>query len=118
MLRRAACLLAILAAPLPAGAQSRGCIERPVGPDMDVIAVVPIPRGPALRAHPGGPAPRAAVAIPGQPMHGSECIAVSPPPRDILRGEPLPAGGLLRGDDGRSDLLRDPAPTRPPTGWR
>jgi len=49
-------------------------------------------------------------------MFSTECIAVAPPPRDILRGEPPPAGGLLRGDDGRQDMLRDPTPTRPPAG--
>jgi hypothetical protein len=114
MLRPFAFLLALLALPASAGAQSRGCIERPVGPGMDVTVLVPIPQGPAAQ---GRPPARAAVTVPNQPMYGTECIAVAPPPRDILRGEPPPAGGLLRSDDGRSDLLRDPAPARPPA-WR
>lgn len=123
----------VLVPPAPALAQSRGCIERPVGPGMDVTVLVPVPqpgarhaptprhpagRDPAPRADPTQPAPLAAVTIPNQPIYGTECIAVAPPPRDILRGEPPPAGGLLRGDDGRGDLLRNTTPTRPPTGWR
>jgi hypothetical protein len=107
-------LLALLVLPAAAGAQSRGCIERPVGPGMDVTVLVPLPQPPGSR---GQPTPRAAVTVPNQPMYGTECIAVSPPPRDILRGEPPPPGGLLRGDDGRQDLLRDPTPARPPA-WR
>ncbi len=113
MLRAASLLLALLALPAVVGAQSRGCIERPVGPGVDVTVVVPLPQAPAL---PGQPPARAAITLPNQPMYGTECIAVAPPPRDILRGEPPPAGGLLRGDDGRSDLLRDPTPARP--AWR
>lgn len=119
-----ALLLPALLAPLvvpagPAAAQSRGCIERPVGPGMDVTVLVPVPNVPGQRGGPNQPSPRAAVTLPNQPMYGTECIAVAPPPpRDILRGDPPPAGGLLRGDDGRQDLLRDPTPTRPPTGWR
>jgi hypothetical protein len=111
MLRPALFLLALLL-PAAAAAQSRGCIERPVGPPMDVTVVVPVPQ-----AQQGRHTPRAAVTLPNQPIYGTECIAVSPPPRDILRGDPPPAGGLLRGDDGRSDLLRDPTPARPPA-WR
>ena len=111
MLRAPLFLLALLL-PATAAAQSRGCIERPVGPSMDVTVVVPLPQG-----QPGQPTPRAAVTLPNQPIYGTECIAVSPPPRDILRGDPPPAGGLLRGDDGRSDLLRDPTPARAPA-WR
>lgn len=114
MLRPLPLLLALLALPAAAGAQSRGCIERPVGPGMDVTVVVPLPQPPGT---PARPAPRAAVTLPNQPMYGTECIAVAPPPRDILRGDPPPAGGLLRGDDGRSDLLRDPTPARAPA-WR
>jgi hypothetical protein len=113
MLRAPLLLLALLL-PAAAGAQSRGCIERPVGPSMDVTVVVPLPQA---QAQQGGPTPRAAVTLPNQPIYGTECIAVSPPPRDILRGDPPPAGGLLRGDDGRSDLLRDPTPARAPA-WR
>lgn len=113
MLRAPLLLLALLL-PATAGAQSRGCIERPVGPPMDVTVAVPIPQS---QAQQGRPTPRAAVTLPNQPMYGTECIAVSPPPRDILRGDPPPAGGLLRGDDGRSDLLRDPTPARAPA-WR
>ncbi len=113
MLRAPLLLLALLL-PATAGAQSRGCIERPVGPSMDVTVVVPLPQA---QAQQGGPTPRAAVTLPNQPIYGTECIAVSPPPRDILRGDPPPAGGLLRGDDGRSDLLRDPTPARAPA-WR
>ncbi len=107
-----ALLALLLLLPATAAAQSRGCIERPVGPGMDVTVIVPLPQ-----AHPGQPAPRAAVTLPNQPMYGTECIAVAPPPRDILRGDPPPAGGLLRNDDGRQDLLRDPTPARPPA-WR
>lgn len=110
---RAALLLAAALLAAPAGAQSLGCIERPVGAPMDITVLVPVP---------GLPGARAAVTPPPLPTHGNDCIAVAPPPRDILRGEPPPAGGLLRGDDGRSNLLRDPAPTRPPIGtgttWR
>lgn len=113
MLRAPLFLLALLL-PATAGAQSRGCIERPVGPSMDVTVVVPLPQA---QAQQGQPTPRAAVTLPNQPIYGTECIAVSPPPRDILRGDPPPAGGLLRGDDGRSDLLRDPTPARAPA-WR
>lgn len=113
MLRAPLLLLALLL-PAAAGAQSRGCIERPVGPSMDVTVVVPLPQA---QAQQGGPTPRAAVTLPNQPIYGTECIAVSPPPRDILRGDPPPAGGLLRGDDGRSDLLRDTTPARAPA-WR
>lgn len=113
MLRAPLLLLALLL-PAAAGAQSRGCIERPVGPSMDVTVVVPLPQA---QAQQGGPTPRAAVTLPNQPIYGTECIAVSPPPRDILRGDPPPAAGLLRGDDGRSDLLRDPTPARAPA-WR
>ena len=112
MVRPALLPLLLLLLPSPAEAQSRGCIERPVGPGMDVTVLVPLPAPGQPRANGA-----AAVTLPSQPMYGTECIAVSPPPRDILRGDPPPAGGLLRGDDGRSDLLRDPTPARPPA-WR
>lgn len=110
ILLAALALAPVTSAPVPsARAQSLGCVERPVGPPMDATVIVPVP---GLR-----PGARAAVTVPGLPLHGQDCIAVAPPPQDILRGEPPPAGGLLRGDDGRSNLLRDPAPLRPPTGW-
>jgi hypothetical protein len=103
-------LVAALALPphTEAHAQSLGCVERPVGPPIDATVFVPVPALPGARA---------AITVPGQPLYGQDCIAVAPPPQDILRGPPAPAGGLLRGDDGRSNLLRDPAPLRPPTGW-
>lgn len=84
-------MLALLALLLvaPAQAQSRGCIERPRDPAIDLSAVVPMPDG-QRRA-------RAGVALPGQPAHGSDCIAVMPPAGDVLRGVPAPPGGLLGG---------------------
>jgi hypothetical protein len=106
---RAALLLVALLLAAPAGAQSLGCIERPTGPAVGATGFGPIP---------GHPRARGAIALPPQPSQGQDCIAVAPPPRDILRGEPPPAGGLLRGDDGRSDLLRDAPSTRPPIGTR
>jgi hypothetical protein len=104
----AASLFSAALAPPAAHAQSLGCVERPVGAPLGATAIAPIP---------GHPRARGAIALPPQPSHGTDCIAIAPPPRDILRGEPPPAGGLLRGDDGRSNLLRDPAPTGPPAGW-
>jgi len=115
-------LVLALAPQSPAIAQSLGCVERPVGPPIDATVFVPVP---------GLPRARAAITVPGLPLHGQECVAVTPPPRDILRGPPAPAGGLLRGDpppalaggllrgdNSRSDLLRDPPPMRPPTGFQ
>ncbi len=105
----------MLLAPITAGAQSQGCIERPIGPSVDGAAfgsLRPMPLYPAPSPH--TPRGRGMVALPPMPSTGTECIAVAPPVRDILRGEPAPAGGLLRGDDGRSDLLRDSPPVRPP----
>lgn len=111
-MRRPALFLLALLLPATAGAQSRGCIERPIGPSVEGTVVVPVPQ-----AQQGRHTPRVAAPIPSQPSYGTECIAVAPPPQDILRGEPPPAGGLLRGDDGRSDLLRGPTPARTPA-WR
>lgn len=105
----------MLLALFTAGAQSQGCIERPVGPPVDGAAfgsLRAMPPYPAPLPHP--PRSRGMVALPQMPSMGTECIAVAPPVRDILRGEPAPSGGLLRGDDGRSDLLRDTPTGRPP----
>ncbi len=96
MLRMTVCALvtALLLASFAVRAQSRGCVERPNGSAVDVAG-----RGRA----PGG---RAVVMVPGVPAHGQDCIAVVPPVADVLRGPPAPGGGVLRGDDGRRDLLR------------
>ncbi len=99
---------ALLLGPHAVHAQSRGCVERPLGPAVDGAALgsmrtIAPPAGPPL-----GPRGRGIVAVPQVPSMGSECVAVMPPVRDILRGEPAPSGGLLRGDDGRGDLLRGP----------
>ena len=109
---RLALAATLLLAPLAVRAQSRGCIERPVGPPIDGAAlgamramVPPAGAAPAI-AMPRG---RGVVALPQLPSLGTECIAVMPPVGDVLRGEPAPSGGLLRGDDGRADLLRGPA---------
>jgi hypothetical protein len=103
--------LVLALAPSAAFGQSLGCIERPVGQPMDITVLVPVP---------GQPRARAAVTLPPQPSHGTDCIAVAPPPRDILRGEPSPSGNILRTDDPRTDLLRNAPAPRPPTGssWR
>lgn len=63
---------------------------------------------------PHAPRSRGMVALPQVPAMGTDCIAVMPPVQDILRGEPAPSGGLLRGDDGRADVLRGAPPSRPP----
>jgi hypothetical protein len=98
-------LVALLLAT-PAQAQSRGCIEQPRGPTTSLSVVVPIPEQ--------GSRARAGLTLPDQPLYGSDCIAVMPPAADVLRGDPAPGGGLLRGDDGRANLLRDPvAPPAP-----
>ena len=82
-------LLLVASAPIPALAQSRGCIERPRDPAIDLSAAVPMPDG--------GRRSRVGVGLSGQPAHGSDCIAVMPPADDVLRGPPAPAGGLLGG---------------------
>jgi hypothetical protein len=82
-------LALLLGAPIPALAQSRGCIERPRDPAIDLSAAVPMPGG-QRRA-------RVGAGLPGQPVHGSDCIAVMPPAADVLRGVPAPPGGLLGG---------------------
>ena len=89
----------LLLGSLAVRAQSRGCVERPLGPATDAAALGLLPAMPhALRG-------RGAVIVPELPSMGTECIAVMPPVRDILRGQPAPAGGLLRGDDGRAAPL-------------
>jgi len=94
---------AMLFAASRSHAQSLGCVELPVGPPLDAAVVA---RSPHL------PGARAVLALPGLPAAGHDCVAVMPPVHDILRGAPPPAGGLLRGDDGRGDLLREPPPAR------
>jgi len=105
--------LLVLLLALPAQAQSLGCVERPREPAIALAPTVQVPvtlpgQAPNARA-------RVGVGLPGQPAYGSDCIAVMPPVQDVLRGEPPPAGGLLRGDDGRADVLRTPPPA---AGWR
>ena len=90
-------------------AQSRGCVERKVGPVIDGVALGLMPAIPQVAGSWG------VVVVPQMPSMGTECVSIVPPVRDILRGEPAPAGGLLRGDDGRADLLRD-SPTGRPSG--
>ena len=102
----------LVLAPVAAGAQSRGCIERPVGPPIDAAALAPVPG----MAMPQAPRTRMTVAIPALPANGTECIAVMPPVRDVLRGEPAPERGLLRTDSG-GDLLREAPPARPANPW-
>ena len=89
----------LLLGSLAVRAQSRGCVERPLGPAIDAAALGLLPAMPhALRG-------RGVVIVPQLPSMGTECIAVMPPVRDILRGPPASAGGLLRGDDGRASPL-------------
>ena len=103
----------LLAAALPrlpvAFAQSRGCVEVPVGAPMGAIAMVPLPASP--HGH-------AVVGVPAQAERGQVCIAVVPPVADVLRGAPAPDGDLLRGGQasppGGADLLREGPPVRCP----
>ena len=85
---------ALTATPLLGAAavhgQSRGCVERPIGPAIDGAAFG------SRRALPDGPRGRGVVVVPQMPSLGTECVSIVPPVRDILRGEPAPAGGLLR----------------------
>lgn len=84
----------LLLGSLAVRAQSQGCVERPVGPAVDGAALGTMPQ-----LAPGAPGPargRGMVAMPQMPSMGTECIAVMPPVRDVLRGEPAAAGGLLR----------------------
>ena len=100
MIRTAAFTLTVtlLLGSFAVRAQSQGCVERPVGPAIDGAALgamramapqrAPAPPGPA-RGH-------GMVAVPQVPSMGTECIAVMPPVRDVLRGDPAASGGLLR----------------------
>lgn len=81
---------ALVLASFAVRAQSRGCVERPSGPALDATG---------LARPPGLGTARAAVALPGLPAAGQDCIAVMPPVGDVLRGEPAPGGGLLGGGD-------------------
>ena len=88
----------LLLGSLAVRAQSQGCVERLVGPAVDGAALGTM-RAMAPQLAPAAPGPargRGMVTVPQMPSMGTECIAVMPPVRDVLRGEPAAAGGLLR----------------------
>jgi hypothetical protein len=80
----------------PILAQPADCPAVPVGPPVDLqIYVNP----------PGHPGVLAGIALPPVPMFGTRCIAIQPPPTDVLRGPPAP-NGLLQGN-GPRDVLHN-----------
>ena len=96
-------LLLILAAP--ARAQPADC-----APDPDAPPPASVPLELNLRGLPGVPRSVGGQAFVDAPLTngGMTCTDRRPPPRDILRGEPMPpSGDVLHG--ARGDLLRGPS---------
>ena len=81
---------------MPAAAQPADCIAVPIGPGMAVVARPDLP---------GGRHGTARIDLGEQPIVGTRCRDMTPPPEDILRGAPV-SGGLLPGG-GKQDLLRN-----------
>jgi hypothetical protein len=125
MIFRAVLLMAVLmtAPALPAWAQSIGCREKPVGPMIDLKAVVGTSRqggtsqtgtstqsttttGSGTSSQTDGTRRGAIVDFGRVPMYGTTCEDDTPPPADILHGAPPPRGGSLLNENPGRDILR------------
>ena len=97
--------LLLLTLTAPARSQPADC-----APDPNALPAESVPLELNLRSLPGVPPGVGGQAFFAAPLSngGMACTDHRPPPRDILRGEPMPpSGDVLNGAKG--DLLRGPS---------